>query len=514
MTSKELNRDSRIAAYLRKSREDEEAQDGDTLRKHRERLEEFVQKEGFTNVEWFEEVASGGSIDKRPVFTNLLERIRLMHFDAVLVVAQDRLSRGDTYEQGIIERAFKETGTIVLLPTGETIDYNDKNQGFVAGIKASFANYELEVIKERMIEGKKKTVKDGRPHNGIAPYGYYWNRNTKTMEIDHEEAKVYRMMVDMFLKEDMSASAIANRFEEMKIPSPKGKSRWFAETITRLLRNDFHKGNVVYGRYSRSTDGRVRQKENERKAILRRGKHQPLKSECEHVQILKRIEQLRTNKNRNYTVRKNMYRLSGLVYCPYCGKCQMVMRVNSKGRPIHLKKCHKKSSTRTIECDTKTKGIKEDILVEAILSQMRKYKQDLFAPNENIDKETQSSVQELINYQEQSAEKSRKRIEKAKVMFMDEIIDRQELKSIVEKEEANIQDCEMKISELRASSGLIDEAELEERKRRWSEDDVQYLLEGGEMTDSEMNDIFRKLIDRVSYIRDEEDNVTVRIKYK
>ncbi|MGE7997718.1 recombinase family protein [Lysinibacillus sp. NPDC093190] len=53
-----------------------------------------------------------------------------------------------------------------------------------------------------------------------------------------EEAKVYRMIEDMYIKNDLSAAAIAQVLTDMKIPSSGGKDFWFAETVLRLLKND------------------------------------------------------------------------------------------------------------------------------------------------------------------------------------------------------------------------------------------------------------------------------------
>lgn len=54
-----INKSSKIAIYSRKSREEGD----DTLENHRLRLSEFVNKNGFTNVHWYEEVVTGSSID-------------------------------------------------------------------------------------------------------------------------------------------------------------------------------------------------------------------------------------------------------------------------------------------------------------------------------------------------------------------------------------------------------------------------------------------------------------------
>jgi site-specific DNA recombinase len=513
VTTKTIDKDSCIAAYLRKSREDNDTDD--TLRKHRDTLKEFVEKNGFTNVHWFEEIGSGGSIDERPVFSELLPRIYSGEFDAVLAVAQDRLSRGDTLEQGIIHRAFKKSNTILLLPSGELIDFNDKNQGLFAGIKGVFSNYELEVIKERLRNGKMKAVKDGRPHSGNPPYAYKWDKNTKSCVTDEEQSKVYRLMLEWYLKEGLSGSLIAERLNEMKVRTPSGRGVWHGEVVTSLLTNDFHRGYVVFGRYTseKRTRGRyvTRKSENPDSVIVAKGNHEVLKSDEEHAAIMKRIETLRTYNMKDRQVRKNTYRLSGLVYCPHCGKCQGVGQ--PKGRKEHLRKCLKKSTTRTAACDD-TKGINEEVIYLAVLHKMKQKREELFSPNESHSNDTANSLNDILEIQRLAIEKSKRRIENAKEMRLDGDMDKAEFKAIKEKEEAAIRKAEEKISDLKSSIGFLDKAEEKKRLERWSSEDVTRLLAGESIQASEVNAILRSLIERVTYSFNDKDELDVKIRYK
>ena len=72
----------------------------DTLRNHRERLEEFAKAKGYSH-ELFGEVVSGGSSDleKRPKLQELLHNIE--RFDAILVVEISRLSRNNLIAQTV-----------------------------------------------------------------------------------------------------------------------------------------------------------------------------------------------------------------------------------------------------------------------------------------------------------------------------------------------------------------------------------------------------------------------------
>ncbi|MBT2701586.1 recombinase family protein [Bacillus sp. ISL-40] len=503
-----------IAAYLRKSREDKDTED--TLRKHREQLQEYLDRNGFKNVIWFEEIGSGESIEGRPVFSALLPRIEAGEFDAVLCVHIDRLSRGSQTESGMIQEAFEESGTI-LLTLEKVYDFTNEADLMLSEFQGTISRNELRSIKRRLRDGKKKAVQDGRPHSGNPPYGYKWDRNTKTCKIDEQKSKIYRLLIQWYLEEGLSGALIADRLNEMKVPTASSKGRWHGEVVTELLAHDFHRGFVVYGKYKsekRIVDGEkkyvVKRNKDADKIIVARGNHEPLKSEEEHAAITKRLETLRTYNMKDRQVRKNTYRLSGLVYCPYCGKCQNVNQ--PKGRHEHLRKCLKKSTTRKPECDN-TQGIAESVVMELILDHMRQFKEELFAPNNEHREEAQNSLNEIIEIQRQSIEKSKRRIVNAMEMRLDGDIDKTKFKAIKDKEEAAIRQAEAKAAELKASIGYLDKAEEQARLERWSSDEVSRLLNGEDFAASETNGILRKLIERVHYwVKGEK--VTVEIKYK
>ena len=41
--------------------------------------------------------------------------------------------------------------------------------------------------------------REQRIFNGKTPYAYYWNKETKQLEINKEEANIYKMIVDLYV---------------------------------------------------------------------------------------------------------------------------------------------------------------------------------------------------------------------------------------------------------------------------------------------------------------------------
>ena len=107
-----------FAIYLRKSRKDLENKDYDVLKRHRKILLDFAKSKNIVihEEDIYEEVVSGETIQDRPVIQNLLKKIEVGYYKAVLVMEIERLARGNTIDQGIIAQAFQLTNTLIITP--------------------------------------------------------------------------------------------------------------------------------------------------------------------------------------------------------------------------------------------------------------------------------------------------------------------------------------------------------------------------------------------------------------
>lgn len=492
-----IDENSKVAVYSRKSREDPDTED--TLLKHREQLKALLTRYSFTDVEWFEEVVSSDSIDNRPIFSRLLPRIRSGEFDVVCVIANDRLSRGSQIDSGRIMEAFKESNTLLITPQ-KIYNMSNESDEMLSEFELVIARNEYRAIKRRLLNGRKGAVKEGRPHSGSVPYGFKWDKNDKTAKVNEEKIKIYRMMIDWFLKEEMSSAAIADRLNQLEIPPPSSRGKmWYGEVVTYLLLNDFHRGYVWYGNDEKN-----------------KGVHQPTKTEEEHTQIVERLTKLRTYPDVGRRLNMNSHKLSGIVRCPYCLKVQNVHQ--PKGRQKHVRKCLRKSSAREPMCET-TKGINEDILYSAILQEMKQYSSEIFKRNENRESaETTTISVHLIELKEKAIKKLRGRIERLKELYLDGDLDKNEYKEKLEKAQGNLMKSEKELGELYSSIEYQKAKALEKRTSLWQEEDVQALLESDEgMSDTEINIILKKLISHISFkVKDEDTKqpeLSVKIYY-
>lgn len=145
-----------VAIYLRKSRAEELSDTvEDTLRRHKEILLEFAEKNDLQVTKIFEEVVSGDSLYARPQMLCLLSEIEKSSYTAVLCMDIDRLGRGAMSEQGIILETFKANKTKIITPR-KIYDLCDEIDEEYTEFETFMARRELKLIKRRMQRGIRK----------------------------------------------------------------------------------------------------------------------------------------------------------------------------------------------------------------------------------------------------------------------------------------------------------------------------------------------------------------------
>lgn len=500
----ELRTTGRFVQYLRKSREDK---DGDTLEKHRSQLAEFIKRQGFENVTAYEEVGSADSIDERPVFKMVLEKIEAGAFDGIIVVHADRLTRGSQIDAGRISNALKTSNTLIITPT-KTFDLvNNESDEMMFEMETFVARQEYRAIKRRLQQGKTNGVKAGRWSNGgRPPFPYYYDRNERLVKIDEDQLQLYKYIIRLFIEEYKSTEEIARILNKKGIPTITGKGRWRQAPIRNLLVSEFHLGYVFRFQIKRTGNKCV---PTPQQTIKSQGLHEPVKSMEEHVLILKRFEESRRI---SHGARRGTFILSGLIRCNKCGKGMSFRKDQlSDGFGIYLRKCRRMLDDGLSFCEG-NKGIDEKILLEEIYHQMKKYREELFAKDQDETPEV-SEAKILIEVQQKEMKKAERRLERIKEMYIDGDIEKAEFQSRKEREETKIFAAKNEIARLQESFDLIDNTILKERKKRWKEIDLESLFDlSNDLSEKDRNTLLKTVISEVNYER-MEDEVFIKVKW-
>ena len=157
----------------------------------------------------------------------------------------ERLSRGSSMESGYIMQILQVNGCQIITP-GKTYDLQNESDEQFTDMKFMFSRYELKTINSRLVRGRNHSASEGKFMGSMAPYGY---RITKlpgekgnSLAIEPEEARVVRMIYDMYGQQGMGYNTIAYKLNDLHIPSRKGQ--WSQTSVVNILSNETYLGKI------------------------------------------------------------------------------------------------------------------------------------------------------------------------------------------------------------------------------------------------------------------------------
>lgn len=220
-----------LIIYLRKSRKDmdyfKDESIEKTLQRHEKELQDFIISifgKPIPEHNIYREVASGDTIEDRPVIQEVLSIIEEDDKKGVICIEIERLARGNTMDQGIIAQTFQYTNTKIITPFKiYNLDNEDDLSYFEDGLYQ--ARKYLKYTKRILSRGRLRSVKDGKYVGSVLPYGFNKiklpNEKGYILVENESEAKVIRLMADLFIdglnttytvQEDDTVSTIAKTF--------------------------------------------------------------------------------------------------------------------------------------------------------------------------------------------------------------------------------------------------------------------------------------------------------------
>ncbi|MES2749159.1 MAG: recombinase family protein [Patescibacteria group bacterium] len=320
----------RVAIYLRVSTEEQAKEGHYGLEVQEDRLKQFCSSQGFTLLDehvFRDEGLSGTlEIESRPGLAKAFKAAENKEFDLLLVYKLDRIFRNQRKLLNALAKLV-EYG-VAFQSSTEAFDTATPSGRLMLQILGSFAEHEREVIRDRMMGGKRRAAAEGKWVTGVPPYGYRVNTETKKLIVCPEEAEVVVRFFEWLVHERCSLREITKRAIELKLPTPKHttitarkkKGSWYKRTINRILANEVYTGETYFGKY----------KTNQRTAqiVTDTSFH---KDSSEHVLITvpaiiskemfaQAIEQLHMNRRMQKRNEKRIYLFSGLLYSGSTGK--------------------------------------------------------------------------------------------------------------------------------------------------------------------------------------------------
>lgn len=393
---------NRYLMYLRKSRMDtdfEEVSVEETLNRHRKILNAFCEANHYNVTEVLEEVVSGESLSARPKMMKLLELVNTGMYAGVICIDIERLSRGSSLESGYIMQIFQTNNCKIITPS-KIYDLQNESDEQFTDMKFMFSRYELKTITKRLVRGRNQSASEGKFLGSIPPYGYeiykLQGQKGNSLRVIPEQAKVVKMIYDMYGQQGIGYNTIAYQLNQMHIPSQTGT--WGQTSITNILNNEVYLGKIRWRREPTKRivkDGMIAKKRYANENYeLHDGLHEAIITEEEWERV--KAQQ----KSRGHSsVGKCKQLRNPFATLLVCEKCGAVMK---RKVPDKSRTCIPRYSCPTRGCDCRM--MKCDMVEEAIVKTMREWLAEYTIKVETDDLPKKDNIQVALSLVQEQLE--------------------------------------------------------------------------------------------------------------
>ncbi|MTW18318.1 recombinase family protein [Rhodoplanes serenus] len=241
---KPIVRKLRGAVYTRKSSEEGLDMEFNSLDAQREACEAYVasqKAEGWVLVpDRYDDGGFSGGTLERPALQRLIGDIEANRVDVVVVYKIDRLSRSLMDFAKLVEVFDRNNVTFVSVT--QSFNTTTSMGRLTLNILLSFAQFEREVIGERIRDKFAASRKKGMWMGGWAPLGY--DIKDRKLVVNHPEASIVQAIFQRFLRVgSITKLTVALRSESMRTKGGKAVDKGY---LYRILNNRVYLGEAVH----------------------------------------------------------------------------------------------------------------------------------------------------------------------------------------------------------------------------------------------------------------------------
>ena len=270
--------------------------------------------------EVFEDAGYSAKNTDRPAFQQMMARLRSGEFSHLLVWKIDRISRNLLdFSEMYVE--LKKLG-VTFVSKNEQFDTSSAMGEAMLKIILVFAELERNMTSERVKAVMISKAKDGQWNGGKVPFGYDWDKESKSFSINENEAMAVNQIYDLYEKEQ-SLLLVSRTLNERGFLTRRGRA-WSPTTVSSILNNKFYAGTYIYNKYGVDPDtGNVSRQiiKDESEWVVVEDHHPAIVGAERQARVSAILERNRRSNHRDGKkyVRKNTHIFAGLLYCAYCG---------------------------------------------------------------------------------------------------------------------------------------------------------------------------------------------------
>ena len=386
-------------AYFRLSREDGDKMESDSIINQKALVKEFLKTHPDIHI-YQEKVDDGytGVNFERPAFQEMLEDIKSGKVNCVIVKDLSRFGRNYIEAGRYIEKIFPYLG-VRFIAINDNIDTASEMNGseemlipFKNLINDAYCR-DISVKIRSHLDIKRKS---GQYIGSFAPYGYKKSPSNKNQLIIDEKAAAVVRQIFKWKLEGMSGARIAEKLNELGIPTPMEYKRsngenfqcgfrrkavpvWQANGVNYILRNETYTGVLLQGKtYSPNYKVQKRTKKEKKDWIRCENSHEAIISKEEFGMVHGFFEM----DTRVAPDEQALYLFSGFVKCGYCNGNMTRKTVPMKGKKyVYLVCVENKNKTGC----TNKKMISLDKFEKAILQVVNLHIEKVFELSQMVE---------------------------------------------------------------------------------------------------------------------------------
>ena len=302
-------------------------------------LKERIAQDGHHLDPAYEFIDDGvsGSYLARPGLDCLRDLASERAFDVLYLLSPDRLARRYAHQCVVLEELSRWGVEVVFL--NQPVSGDSPEERLMVHILGVLAEYERELIRDRLRRGKLYKARQGQVFAIVPAYGYDYVRVDQPgggrWQVNESEAVVVRHIFRWCAEEQLSILAICRRLngEEVGFEAvrPRKAQRWLPVTVNSILRHQAYTGTLHYNRTRKDPHRSVGQPKKQGRGL--RSANCRHERSCEEwipisvpqivsLTLWKQV-QAQLNMNKKYASRNNQrhfYLLRGLLICGECGR--------------------------------------------------------------------------------------------------------------------------------------------------------------------------------------------------
>ena len=375
-----MKRNEKITAlYERLSRDDDQQGESNSISNQKKLLEEYADRQGFSNTVHFTDDGISGTCFDRPGFLAMMKEVEAGNVEYLCIKDMSRLGR-DYLKVGQIMEILRQRG-VRLIAINDGVDSARGDDDFTP-FRNIMNEYYARDTSRRILSTFQTKGKSGKHITGTINYSYLWNENRTQWLVDPEAAEVVKRIFAMTI-DGFGPYQIAKKLSEEKnlIPSAylaqfgegvnKNKTfkdvyGWGASSVVEILKKREYLGHTVNFKTRKHFKDKKSHYVSEDEWTIFENTHEPIIDQP----TFDLVQKIRGNVRRYPNGWGEAAPLTGLLYCADCGGKMYVHRTNN-GKRISQYTCSQYSKVPVGKLCTTQHRINEDVVLSLISDMLK-----------------------------------------------------------------------------------------------------------------------------------------------